>query len=73
MYYMDPDFMIIIIIIMIIIIIIIITPWPGSTGLAFAGNSHVSWAGEVLYSLGWQSPRDGVSINILVVVQPKNH
>ena len=21
--------------------------------------SHVSWAGEVLFSLGWQSPRDG--------------
>ena len=37
-----------------------------------AENSHDSWAGEVLFSLGWQSPRDGVSIKILVVVQPKN-
>ena len=37
------------------------------------GNSHVSWAGEAIFSLGWQSPRDGVSIKILVVVQPKNH
>ena len=37
------------------------------------GNSHVSWAGETLFSLGWPSPRDGVSIKILVEVQPKNH
>ena len=27
-------------------------------------------AGEVLFSLGWQSPRDCVSIKILVLVQP---
>ena len=38
-----------------------------------AGNSHVSWADEALFSLGWQSPRDGVSIKMLVVVQPENH
>ena len=30
-------------------------------------------AGEALFSLGWRSPRDVVSIKILVVVQPKNH
>ena len=38
-----------------------------------AGNSHVSWAGEPLFSLGWQSPRDHLSIKMLVVVQLKNH
>ena len=38
-----------------------------------ARNGHVSWAGEALFSLGWQSPRDGVLIKILVVVQPKNY
>ena len=36
-------------------------------------NGHVSWAGEALLSLGWQSLRDGVSKAILVVMQPKNH
>ena len=46
--------------------------WKYRLGLQ-AGNNHVSWAGEVLFSLGWQSPRDGVSIKILLVVQPKNH
>ena len=38
-----------------------------------AGNRHVSWAGEALFGLGWQSPRDHVSIKMLVLVQPKNH
>ena len=36
-------------------------------------NSHVSWEGEVLFILCWQSPRDSVSIKLLVVVQPRNH
>ena len=42
-------------------------------GRHLAGNSHGPRAGEALFSLGWQSPRDGVSIKILVIVQPKNH
>ena len=37
------------------------------------GNSYVSWAGEILFSLGWQSSNDGVSIKILVVVKPENY
>ena len=37
-----------------------------------SGNSYVSWAGEVLFSLFGQSPRDGVSKKMLVVVQPYN-
>ena len=28
---------------------------------------------EALFSLGWQSARDGVSLKILLVVQPKKH
>ena len=48
-----------------------------SRGLEISGrrptrNSHVSWAGEVLFSLGWQSPRYSISIKALMVVQPKN-
>ena len=64
--------MIIIIIIIIIIVIIIIVNPCGPEILSWcpAGNSHVSWAGEVLFSLRWQSPRDGVLIKVLVVVQP---
>ena len=52
---------------------IIITRGLEIRGWLPAGNSHVLWVGEALFSLGWQSPRDGVSIKILVVVQPKNH
>ena len=36
-----------------------------------AGNNHVPWTGEALFSFDWQSHRDGVSIKLLVVVQPK--
>ena len=32
------------------------------------GHSHVLRADEALFSFGWQSSRDGVSIKILVVV-----
>ena len=39
------------------------------SGLRPAENNHVSQAGEALFRLGWPSPRDGVSINILVVTQ----
>ena len=28
---------------------------------------------EALFSLGWQSARDGVSLKILLIVQPKKH
>ena len=31
----------------------------------------LSQAGEALFSLGWQSPRDGVSIKILSCQSPK--
>ena len=42
-------------------------------GWSPAENSYVSQAGEVLFSLCWQSPKDGVSKKkILVVVQPYN-
>ena len=40
--------------------------------LPSAGNSYVSWASEAIFSLGWQSPRDGFSKKILVVVQRYN-
>ena len=55
------------------IIIIIIPRGLKIPGWCLAGNSHPSWAGEALFSLGWQSPRDGVLIKILVVAQPKNY
>ena len=59
-------------IIIIIIIIIINSCGPEILSWCPVGNRHVSWAGEVLFSLGWQSPRDCVLIKILVVVQPYN-
>ena len=31
-------------------------------GWRLEGNSHFLWVGEVLFSLAWQSPRDGVSV-----------
>ena len=60
-------------IITIIITIIIMIIALKYLGWRLAGNSHVPRGGEVLFSLGWQSPRDGASIKILVIVQPKNH
>lgn len=50
-------------------IITVAFKYPGCHQL---GNIHVSWAGEVLISHGWQSPRDGIWIKILVAVQSKN-
>ena len=41
-------------------------------GWRSVGNSDISWTGEALFILGRQSPRDGVLIKILMVVQPKN-
>ena len=49
-------------IIIIIIIIIIITMTLKYAGWRLEGNSHFLWVGEVLFSLAWQSPRDGVSV-----------
>ena len=39
-------------------------------GLRSAGNSYFSRAGEALFTFGWQSPTDGASRKILMVVQP---
>ena len=50
-------------------IIIIITPWSRNTGLiSGGGHSHVLREDEVLFSLGWQSSRDGVSLKIPIIV-----
>lgn len=35
---------------------------------AWWGIVNISWAGELLFSLGWQSATDGVSTNILVTI-----
>ena len=58
------------IIIIIIIITIIIRPPRELEILGWhpAGYSQVLRADEALFSLGWQSSRDGVSIKIQVVV-----
>lgn len=40
-------------------------------GCGLARNSHVSWAGKEFFSLSWKSPRDDVSLKILVGVQTK--
>ena len=43
--------------------------WPQNTGLPSGrGHSHVLRADEVLFSLGWQSSKDGTSIKTPVVV-----
>ena len=61
--------MIMVMILIIIIMIIIMPPWNRNTGLtSVKGHSHVLRADEVLFSLGWQSSKDGVSIKIPVVV-----
>ena len=60
----------------IVIIIIINNNFPvtlKNPGWFLAGNTHDSCAGEAVFSLGWHSPRDDISIKILMVVQPKNH
>ena len=45
------------------------TPWPGNTELTSGGgHNHVLRGDEPLFSLGWQSSIDGVSIKIPVVV-----
>ena len=52
-------------IIIVIIIIIISTVFRGL--MVRQGHSHVLRADQPLLSLGWQSSRDGVSIEISVV------
>ena len=62
--------MIIIITIIIIIIIIINTYGLEILGWQQLGVSLVSWAGAMHFSRGWQSPRDAVSMKIMVMMQP---
>ena len=51
-----------------IITIIVISPWLEIPGGHTVGYSQILRADEALFSLGWQSSRDGVSIKMPVVV-----
>ena len=67
---------IIMIVIILIISIIVFPPKPWNSRLTSGvGLSHVLRAGEVLFSLGWKTSKDGdgVLIKTAVVLWPKTH